>query len=191
MRLSFAYVDILPHAPDCPVICQASFCCQVLEVFGDPDQTPEATSCSRGPASSVAPPSWQHLGQGLWVFGAHCSGGEACSAVTAVGLVTSTAAVAAGDLQCALWYEGSRHQLQGILSVNTDSLNITTFTCESKYPDKRPYSLAIYRGKSMQYVERMKTSQSNMFQFLWVRRKSSLRMKGRGQPWASASFLTP
>jgi len=118
---------------------------QVLEVFGDPNQPPEAASCSRGPAFSVPVSSWQHLGQGLWVFGAHCSTGKDCSTVTAVGLVTWPAVE--GDLQCALWYEGARHQLQGILSVNTDRLNITTFTCESKYPDKRPYSLAIYRGK--------------------------------------------
>jgi len=120
---------------------------QVLEVFGDPNQPLEAASasCSRGSASSVSLSSWQHLGQGLWVFGAHCSTGADRSTVTAVGLLTLPEVE--GDLQCALWYEGARHQLQGILSVNTDSLNITTFTCESKYPDKRPYSLAIYRGK--------------------------------------------
>ena len=113
---------------------------QVLEVFGDPAQPAEPSpSCS--PQSPVS--SWQRLADGVWVFGAHCSTG-ACSSVTAVGLLT---APAAGDLQCALWYEGSRHQLQGILSVNTDNLNITTFTCESKYPDKRPYSLAVFSGK--------------------------------------------
>ena len=120
-------------------------------MFGDPNQPLEAASasCSRGSASSVSLSSWQHLGQGLWVFGAHCSTGADRSTVTAVGLLTLPEVE--GDLQCALWYEGARHQLQGILSVNTDSLNITTFTCESKYPDKRPYSLAIYRGKGMLY----------------------------------------
>ena len=136
----------------CPVCLNGSvlshILCQVLEVFGDPAQPPEAP-CSTGPASSVSQVSWQHLGEGIWVFGAHCSTGAACSVVTAVGLVTMGAR---GDLQCALWYEGSRLQLQGILTLNTDSLNITTFTCESKYPDKRPYSLAIYTGKGLFYL---------------------------------------
>ena len=119
-------------------------------MFGEPDQSPEAP-CSSGPASSVSLVSWQHLGQGIWVFGAHCSTGAACSVVTAVGLMTQGPR---GDLQCAMWYEGSRLQLQGILTVNTDSLNITTFTCESKYPDKRPYSLAIYGGKGVYYIHK-------------------------------------
>ena len=121
---------------------------QVLEVFGDPAQPAEPSPSCSSPRSPVS--SWQRLADGVWVFGAHCSTG-ACSSVTAVGLLT---APAAGDLQCALWYEGSRHQLQGILSVNTDNLNITTFTCESKYPDKRPYSLAVFSGKGMVQLRR-------------------------------------
>ena len=163
-------------------------------MFGDPDQPPEVP-CSRGPASSVSLASWQHLGQGIWVFGAHCSTGAACSVVTAVGLMTQ------GDLQtlqCAMWYEGSRLQLQGILTVNTDSLNITTFTCESKYPDKRPYSLAIYTGKGIYeflslftFNLRMGNIILNLFQFRLVGPRSSLLTMVSGPPWVSAFCRTP
>jgi len=39
----------------------------------------------------------------------------------------------------------------GILSVTTDKASVTTFTCESKYPNKSPYAVAIYKGKGPQH----------------------------------------
>merc|ERR1712062_799752 len=77
----------------------------------------------------------------------HCAGG--CHEVAVLGLVERehNAAVAA-DLQCALWYEGSRQHLEGLVSVASDDVRVSTFTCQSKYPDKTPYAVAVYKGKA-------------------------------------------
>jgi len=127
---------------------------QVLEVFGSPDQPDLSQSpCPDHPPADVmmTSPGWQHLGGGLWVYAAYCSGGgQVCSHVTAVGVLQDTAAETE-VLQCALWYEESPQHLQGLLSVTTSKEGVTTFTCESKYPNKTPYAVAIYQGKGPQY----------------------------------------
>ena len=33
------------------------------------------------------------------------------------------------------------------MSVATDDMRVSTFTCESKYPEKIPYAVAVYKGK--------------------------------------------
>ena len=122
----------------------------MLEVFGSPDQ-PEAnqSNCSQQPPSGMmmTSPGWQHLGGGVWVYAAYCSSGQVCRHVTAVGVLQDLDSAAESMLQCALWYEESTQHLQGILSVTTDKASVTTFTCESKYPNKSPYAVAIYKGK--------------------------------------------
>ena len=119
-------------------------------MFGSPDQPDSSQSnCSHNPPPVVMMTSsgWQHLGDGVWVFAAYCSGGgQLCSHVTAVGVMQDLD-TAETVLQCALWYEESPQHLQGLLSVSTDRGGVTTFTCESKYPNKTPYAVAIYKGK--------------------------------------------
>ena len=123
---------------------------QVLEVFGSPEED-AGSSCHAAAARTV--PSWQQLEAGVWVFSAYCStatadsAGQACSRVTAVGQLL---APSSADLQCALWFEGSVHHLPGILAVTTDNMAVATFTCESKFPDKSPHALSIYKGKAPQ-----------------------------------------
>ena len=59
----------------------------------------------------------------------------------------------AADLQCSLWFQGSPHPLQGLVSVASDDFRVSTFTCESKYPDRTPYAVAIYKGKGKEGYE--------------------------------------
>ena len=84
------------------------------------------------------------------MYAAYCSGGggQICSHVTAVGLLQDLDI--AVQLQCALWYEESPQHLQGLLSLTTDKMGVTTFTCESKYPNKTPYAVAFYKGKGIE-----------------------------------------
>ena len=113
---------------------------EVLEVFGSPDQGADVSGCQ---VKSPVSPVWQSVSPGVWIYSAHCSAVSSCSSVTAVGVMNTTA-----DLQCHLWYEGAAHTLQGILQVSTNNA-VTIFTCESKYPDKTPYAIAISRNKGM------------------------------------------
>ena len=116
----------------------------MLEVFGSPDQgnSSNDASCHKVPSSVL--PSWQTVSPGVLVFSAYCSSVSSCSSVTAVGVLQDPA-VTPAQLQCFLWYEGAAQPLQGILSLST-SLT-TTFTCESKYPDKTPYAVTISQDK--------------------------------------------
>ena len=132
---------------------------QVLEVFGSPED-----AAAPGRSLSISP-GWVGLGGGVWLYSAYCSGLQ-CDRVSVLGLVQrpDNTAVAA-DLQCTLWFEGSRQPLQvrllphrlwlcdnsvttqGLVSVATDDMRVSTFTCESKYPEKIPYAVAVYKGK--------------------------------------------
>ena len=78
---------------------------QVLEVFGSPEDV-----SGQGRSLEVSP-GWLGVGDGVWLYSAHCAGG--CHEVAVLGLVERehNAAVTA-DLQCALWYEGSRQHLE-------------------------------------------------------------------------------
>jgi len=120
---------------------------QVLEVFGSPE---EGTQQSPGRSLTLSP-GWLAVGGGVWLYSAYC-GGPQCKQVTVLGLVERehNTAVAA-DLQCALWFEGSRHHLEGLVSVASDDFRVSTFTCESKYPEKTPYAVAIYKGKAPEH----------------------------------------
>ena len=50
---------------------------KVLEVFGSPDQS--GGSSLHSYVSSITVPSWQNMGQGVWIYAAYCS--SACSQV--------------------------------------------------------------------------------------------------------------
>ena len=80
---------------------------QVLEVFG----SPEDGVAVPGRSLSLSP-GWVGLGGGVWLYSAYCSGLQ-CDRVSVLGLVQrpDNTAVAA-DLQCTLWFEGSRQPLQ-------------------------------------------------------------------------------
>ena len=40
--------------------------------------------------------------------------------------------------------------MKGLVSVASDDVRVSTFTCQSKYPDKTPYAVAVYKGKGRQ-----------------------------------------
>ena len=121
---------------------------QVLEVFG----SPEDGAAAPGRSLSISPGWVGGLGGGVWLYSAYCSGLQ-CDRVSVLGLVQrpDNTAVAA-DLQCSLWFEGARQPLPGLVSVATDDMRVSTFTCESKYPEKIPYAVAVYKGKGWQEI---------------------------------------
>jgi len=125
---------------------------QVLEVFGSPDQS--GGSSLHSYVSSITVPSWQNMGQGVWIYAAYCS--SACSQVIAIGFMTQTV-----ELKCSLWYEGATQPLQGILSVTTDDSNASIFTCESKYPDKTPFALSVHKDKVPEYQIQIQLPESS------------------------------
>ena len=43
----------------------------------------------------------------------------------------------------------------------TDDLRVSTFSCESKYPDKTPYAVAIYKGKGEWDFVSLKSDEMN------------------------------
>ena len=80
---------------------------QVLEVFGSPEDGVAAP----GRSLSISP-GWVGLGGGVWLYSAYCSGLQ-CDRVSVLGLVQRPDNMAvAADLQCTLWFEGSRQPLQ-------------------------------------------------------------------------------
>ena len=170
---------------------------QVLEVFG----SPEDGLAAPGRSLSISP-GWVGLGGGIWLYSAYCSGLLQCDRVSVLGLVQrpDNTAVAA-DLQCSLWFEGARSPLQvrlvpqrprlcdnlitqGLVSVATDDMRVSTFTCESKYPEKIPYAVAVYKGKGCErgHILPQHFSYKSIFQLRSTEFKSSRapNWKGRG-----------
>ena len=98
---------------------------QVLEVFGNPDELSV-------PWRSLAiSPGWVGAGEGVWLYSAHC-GSVGCREVTVLGLVEredNTAVTA--DLQCSLWFEGSRQPLE--VRPVTSGGPLTSLQCDSRY----------------------------------------------------------
>jgi len=126
---------------------------QVMEVFGTPDD-PSFVPC-KTPPPLMLNPAWQQVDHTVYLYSAYCDytsmdvGVGTCPTVSVIGV----SRVQPEGYKCKLWFEGAIQPMEGILSARRETqtdpkvegIAQYTFNCESKYKDKLPYSVTIYK----------------------------------------------